>query len=294
MFSSGRVPVRAAGVDLGLPTIGTGGYEWNGFYPAAQHPQAVNPSGDRILNWNNKPAAGWTAADDEWAYGSVHRGELLENAVARQDTHSLGSLVAAMNRAATQDLRDAEVLPAIEAVLRPVRRRARASSRCSTCSSSGGRRARAASTATSTGRSTHRARRSWTRVAEDRRRGDEPRAGSAARTLAEPHHPRQQAQQPGLGVRLRLVRLRRQGPAEAARPACRRVVQDAVLRRGRSDRVPGLALAGARGCGRRARRGTGHERSRSVAIGCDSGADRVPAEASRSRCAGPTGRPSSR
>jgi acyl-homoserine lactone acylase PvdQ len=117
LFSSGRVPVRAAGVDLGLPTVGTGGYEWNGFYPADRHPQTVNPSGDRILNWNNKPAAGWTAADDEWAYGSVHRAELLENAVARSDTHSLGSLTAAMNRAATQDLRNTDVLPSIEAVL---------------------------------------------------------------------------------------------------------------------------------------------------------------------------------
>jgi acyl-homoserine lactone acylase PvdQ len=117
MFSSGRVPVRADGVDLGLPTVGTGGYEWNGFYTAAQHPQAVNPSGDRILNWNNKSAAGWTAADDQWNYGSVHRVLLLEHAVERRSTHSLGSLVAAMNRAATQDLRNAEVLPAIKAVL---------------------------------------------------------------------------------------------------------------------------------------------------------------------------------
>jgi acyl-homoserine lactone acylase PvdQ len=117
MFSSGRVPVRAAGVDLGLPTVGTGAYEWNGFYGDAQHPQAVNPTGARIINWNNKPAAGWTAADDEWAYGSVHRAELLEHAVARQTTHTLGSLVAAMNRAATQDLRNDEVLSAIQAVL---------------------------------------------------------------------------------------------------------------------------------------------------------------------------------
>jgi acyl-homoserine lactone acylase PvdQ len=117
MFSSGRVPVRAPGVDLGLPTVGTGGFEWDGFYTDAQHPQAVNPSGDRIINWNNKPSPRWTAADDEWAYGSVHRAELLENAVALRSTHSLGSLVAAMNRAATQDLRVAEVLPAIEAVL---------------------------------------------------------------------------------------------------------------------------------------------------------------------------------
>jgi acyl-homoserine lactone acylase PvdQ len=117
MFSSGRVPVRADGVDLGLPTIGTGAYEWQGFLPAFKHPQAVNPSGSMIVNWNNKPAAGWTAADDEWAYGSVHRSELLQHAVARVEKHSLGSLVAAMNRAATQDLRNAEVLPAIEGVL---------------------------------------------------------------------------------------------------------------------------------------------------------------------------------
>jgi acyl-homoserine lactone acylase PvdQ len=117
MFSSGRVPKRADGVDLGLPTIGTGAYEWQGFLPAFKHPQAVNPSGDTIINWNNQPAAGWTAADDEWAYGSVHRSELLQDAVARSETHSLGSLVAAMNRAATQDIRSAEVLPAIAAVL---------------------------------------------------------------------------------------------------------------------------------------------------------------------------------
>ncbi len=117
MFSSGRVPMRADGVDLGLPTIGTGAYEWQGFLPASKHPQAVNPAGSKLINWNNKPAAGWTAADNNWAYGSVHRAELLQDAVARSSTHSLGSLVAAMNRAATQDLRTAEDLPAIEAVL---------------------------------------------------------------------------------------------------------------------------------------------------------------------------------
>ena len=117
MFSSGRVPVRASNVDLGLPTVGTGGYEWQGFVPTAGHPQGVNPSSGAIVNWNNKPASGWPAADDQWAYGSVHRAELLRNAVARSSTHSLGSLVAAMNRAATQDLRDSEVVPAIKAVL---------------------------------------------------------------------------------------------------------------------------------------------------------------------------------
>jgi hypothetical protein len=71
-----------------------------------------------IVNWNNKPARDFSAADDNWSYGSIHRNQLLEDAVARRDTHTLASLVAAMNRAATQDLRVTHVLPAIAAVLK--------------------------------------------------------------------------------------------------------------------------------------------------------------------------------
>ena len=60
---------------------------------------------------------GWQAADDNWGYGSIQRELLLRHALNRQLVHSQGSVVAAMNRAATQDLRVAEVLPAIQAVL---------------------------------------------------------------------------------------------------------------------------------------------------------------------------------
>ena len=38
-FTSGRLPVRPATVDPGLPTKGTGEYEWQGFAPAAAHAQ---------------------------------------------------------------------------------------------------------------------------------------------------------------------------------------------------------------------------------------------------------------
>ena len=31
MFSSGRLPKRPRGIDSGLPTVGTGRYEWRGF-----------------------------------------------------------------------------------------------------------------------------------------------------------------------------------------------------------------------------------------------------------------------
>ena len=118
MFSSGLIPVRHRDVDLGLPTIGTGKYEWRGFLDASKHPQGTTPRDGTIVNWNNKPAAGWQAADDQWSYGSVHRNNLLEAATERRRKHTLASTVAAMNRAATQDLRVAQVFRAIKAVLR--------------------------------------------------------------------------------------------------------------------------------------------------------------------------------
>jgi acyl-homoserine lactone acylase PvdQ len=118
MFSSGRIPVRAPGVEMGLPTPGTGEYEWRGFVPASQHVQAIDPPSGAIVNWNNKPGRGVPAADDNWAYGSVQRVDLLNAAVAARRKHTVASLVAAMNKAATQDLRVVRVLPEIDRVLK--------------------------------------------------------------------------------------------------------------------------------------------------------------------------------
>jgi acyl-homoserine lactone acylase PvdQ len=117
MFSSGRLPIRHPQVDMGLPTNGTGKYEWRGFMPEDQHPHGTEPADGVITNWNNKPAFGWQAADDQWAYGSVFREQMLRDAIQRQQTHTLGSVVAAMNRAATQDFRDEKVMRAISDVL---------------------------------------------------------------------------------------------------------------------------------------------------------------------------------
>ncbi len=117
MFSGGRLPVRHPQVDLGLPTKGTGKYEWRGFMDKDKHPHGTAPADGTILNWNNKPAAGWQAADDNWTYGSVHRNELLEVAVDTAQTHTLASTVGAMNYAATQDLRIAQAFKGINAVL---------------------------------------------------------------------------------------------------------------------------------------------------------------------------------
>jgi acyl-homoserine lactone acylase PvdQ len=117
MFSSGRLPVRSPDVASGLPTQGTGEFEWRGFEPLSRHARGVNPSSGAILNWNNKPARGFAASDDNWAYGPVQRVELLTAQVAKRRTHTLASLVAAMNVAATQDLRATDVLPVLTGVL---------------------------------------------------------------------------------------------------------------------------------------------------------------------------------
>jgi acyl-homoserine lactone acylase PvdQ len=114
-FSSGRLPLRPRSVDPSLPTLGSGRYEWRGFLSRARHPQAINPRRGIVRNWNNKPAAGFGAADDEWAYGSVHRVDLFKGFPRRLRLHQLAGV---MNRAATQDLRAVEVWPAIAAVLR--------------------------------------------------------------------------------------------------------------------------------------------------------------------------------
>lgn len=116
-FTSGRLPVRHPEVQPGLPTVGTGGYEWRGFVAAARHPQTINPPAGVILNWNNRPARGTAASDDAFSWGSVQRVQLLARWIAARRKHTLGSVVTAMNRAATQDLRAVEVWPLVSAVL---------------------------------------------------------------------------------------------------------------------------------------------------------------------------------
>ena len=104
MYSSGRLPLRSPGVNGGLPTNGNGSYEWRGWLGPMSHPHVVDPKSGQIVNWNNKPAAAFGAADDNWSYGSVHRVDLLNTNVGTKK-HTPASVVSAMNAAATKDLR---------------------------------------------------------------------------------------------------------------------------------------------------------------------------------------------
>lgn len=121
VFTSGRLPIRPAGVDNGLLTDGRGDHEWTGFLAAKDHPQQVNPPTNRIVNWNNNVARGFGAADDEWMRaGAVGRVDLLNDNLDRLAVggkHTLASMTAAMNAGATQDVRAIDTVPLIARLL---------------------------------------------------------------------------------------------------------------------------------------------------------------------------------
>jgi acyl-homoserine lactone acylase PvdQ len=116
--TTGLLPLRSPDVDPGLPTNGDGNHEWRGFLPAGRHPQQVDPPNGMLVNWNNKVARGFEAADDAWNYGLSHRVDLLFRNLAGRRKHSLTSVVGAMNAAATQDLRAIDIVPTLSAALR--------------------------------------------------------------------------------------------------------------------------------------------------------------------------------
>ncbi|MFH9349496.1 penicillin acylase family protein [Kitasatospora sp. NPDC017646] len=126
-YNSGSNPVRAPGVDSGLPVLARPAYEWADFDPATntarytpptEHPQSVNQ--DYYVSWNNKQADGYTAAG--FGNGSVHRANLLDDRVKAllQGGGKAGrvSLTQAMESAALADLRAEDVLPDLIRVLR--------------------------------------------------------------------------------------------------------------------------------------------------------------------------------
>jgi acyl-homoserine lactone acylase PvdQ len=111
-YASGRLPVRAEGLDRRLPTLGTGDYEWQGFLELDDHPHADGHPSGRLLNWNNQTAPGFMHGDNN-QYGSVHRVEGFDQ---WPDAAELADVVGVMNRSATEDVRST-VWPVIREVL---------------------------------------------------------------------------------------------------------------------------------------------------------------------------------
>ena len=122
-FTSGLLPIRHPAVDPGLPTKGTGKYEWNGFLKAAGHPQGIGAEDGTIVNWNNGLARGFAAADDEWGRNSsVARNDMLTSNLKRlrngAGKWSPATITSAMNAGATQDIRAIDTVPLLAKVLK--------------------------------------------------------------------------------------------------------------------------------------------------------------------------------
>jgi acyl-homoserine lactone acylase PvdQ len=113
-YVSGLDPVRPSNVDPALPTWGDGRSEWQGFLAADQHVHEVDPAQGFFVSWNNKPAPGFSAADDQYGYGQVYRSTLLTDQVNKaiaEGPITRARLVQAMETAASQDLDGTTVVP---------------------------------------------------------------------------------------------------------------------------------------------------------------------------------------
>jgi acyl-homoserine lactone acylase PvdQ len=119
-FSSGLLPVRARGTDFDLPRWGAARFDWKGWLPFRRHVRQTNPPSGFLVSWNNKPAPGWSAADNVWGYGAVYRSQALSDrvrAALRDGPVSRAGLVGLVADAGTVDSRARYTLPTLLAVL---------------------------------------------------------------------------------------------------------------------------------------------------------------------------------
>jgi acyl-homoserine lactone acylase PvdQ len=114
-FSSGLLPERAADTDFDLPRWGDARYDWQGWMPNEAHVHETNPPTGYLASWNNKPAQGWSAADNVWGYGAVYRSLALSDRVTAATSGgakvSRAQLVGILADAATVDSRARYTLP---------------------------------------------------------------------------------------------------------------------------------------------------------------------------------------
>jgi acyl-homoserine lactone acylase PvdQ len=117
IYTSGLLPLRRTGADGSLVNDGRGAFDWRGFLPANRHPQGEVTDGT-LVNWNNRPATGFVSGDDRFgSEGPLQRVDMLNAELARTKKHTLGSVVAAMNAAAVEDVRGRVFWPTMKAML---------------------------------------------------------------------------------------------------------------------------------------------------------------------------------
>lgn len=121
-YTSGLLPMRHPAVDPGLPTKGTGNFEWRGFLADNKHPHGKNPKSGLMVNWNNSVARGFGSADDEWGRaGTAARVDMLNKNLYKNRKNgkwTMAAVASAMNAGGTQDIRSVDTTPLLRALLK--------------------------------------------------------------------------------------------------------------------------------------------------------------------------------
>ena len=82
-FFGGQYPRRAEGHDNRFPARGDGSMDWRGrLSPSVANPHVLNPTGDYLANWNNKPGQGVMNPDEFWySWSEADRVDYLQDAI---------------------------------------------------------------------------------------------------------------------------------------------------------------------------------------------------------------------
>ena len=81
-WHAGRFPLKPAGADRRLPLAGDGTQEWVRVTGPWEMPRSINPEQGWLINWNNKPIAGWPYAESDVHWGEGFRVQILMGAMA--------------------------------------------------------------------------------------------------------------------------------------------------------------------------------------------------------------------
>lgn len=111
---------RSNDSDLRLPIPGTGEYDNGDPMPFSALPQLVNPERGWIVNWNNKPAAGWLDGNAQGATsypaGIDARVATLADLVAERDDWTFDDLIDLDRDVSSRDFRIRHLLPLVLAL----------------------------------------------------------------------------------------------------------------------------------------------------------------------------------
>lgn len=108
----GRYPLRAQSHDSRIPAEGSGRDDWLGFRPYSDSPNVRNPDQGYIVNWNNRPAAGWLASD-LWTYtwSEADRSKHIVNEITSSEKITTDDIWAITERVSYDDVSATFIIP---------------------------------------------------------------------------------------------------------------------------------------------------------------------------------------